>query len=631
MKNSFGLFFIFFSSIIFVYGQNENYKVQTDSLEKLINGFDKAGLFDSSVYYSKAAIALAEKENNAGDIVYFSNLCGTAFMNSEKYFESLEKYSDASKIAHANGWFITESSLLNNIGAIYFFLGDNISALEYFMKALKIKEERNETKKLAGALINIGGLYNILGDHNEGLVFLEKAYKNALEQDDLYMQAKALISMGDVYFSLNQYGTARENFEKALPLSDSVADMQAVANIIVKIGDTYKNSNDTVTALKYYSQSLKLSDSIGYRLGMATAAMETGKIFYDKKNYPKALRYLKMSAGESEKINATPKMLMSYKLLSGIYNSQKDYGKALNYYTLYSKINDSLHKSDTHDKFSTIKALYEVDKKQRELDNLKLQNKVTQLQAKQSRYLLYGAAGLIVLITFTVILVFRQHKIKNLQKTIRLEQKLLRSQINPHFIFNALTAVQRFVFEKSTIVACDYIGNFANLIRAVLNNSAVEKISLEDEILFINNYLTLQALRFDNKFTFNIDAGGDIDTKSILIPPMITQPFAENAIEHGIRHLNKKGHIDIKYLMESNFIKITVEDNGIGREKAKHINAGRIKRHRSMATSITSGRLLYLNNSSDGKINMEYCDIKNNRGEQAGTKVTLKVPFEREF
>ncbi len=587
-------------------------------------------MFDSSAYYAEIAIDLAEKENNQGDIVYFSSSCGTAYLYDEKYFEALEKYSYASDIAHSNGWLIAESSVLNNIGTVYFNLGDKIRALEYFMKALKIKEEKGETEKLAGALINIGGLYNTLGDHKEGLDFLEKAYINALENKDNYMQAKALIGTGDVYLSLDKFREARKKYEQALPLSVSVNDLQAKANTIVKIGDTYRKSKDTVTALKYYLQSLRLSDSIGYRLGIATASIEAGNIFFDKKDYARALEYFYKSAEESEKINATSKILTSYKMLSGIYKAKRDYKNALNYYTKYTAINDSLYNSGTQDKFSTVKALYEVDKKQREVDKLKLQNEVARLQAKQSQYLLYGAAGIIILIILILALAFRQQKIKSLKKTIRLEQKLLRSQINPHFIFNALTAVQRFVFEKSTVLACDYIGNFANLIRAVLNYSTVDKITLKQEITFINNYLTLQAIRFDNKFTFNIHTGTDIDSEKILIPPMITQPFAENAVEHGIQHLDGDGHISVNFLTDSRFVKIIIEDNGVGRKKAKEINADKKKRHRSMATSLTSERLMYLNRTTDEKINIEFFDIISADGKPKGTKVTLRVPYEIE-
>ncbi len=612
-----------------IISQNDSYKAQSNALDLITDYFDKQGKYDSVVHYANLAVKLAKKENNAGDVVYFSSLSGTANMNAGNYHEALEKYSEASEIAHKNGWLITESSVLNNIGAIYYYLGDKIRALEFFMKSLNIKEQKNETKKLAGALINIGGLYNQLGDYSEGLLFLERAYKNAQEQGDLYMQAKALINIGDINFSLKKYLNSRDAYRRALQLADSINDIRTKANIIVKTGDTYKALGDTTIALKYYFRSLQLSNSADYQLGIITAANATGKVFYAKKEYTKALNYLGIAAMKSEKINATSNMLESYKLLSEIYKSLPDYKKALEYHTLYTKINDSIYNAETHDRFSTVKALYEVDKKQRELDNLKLQNEVTLLQAKQSRYLLYGAAGIIVLIIFTVILIFRQHKIKNLQKTIKLEQQLLRSQINPHFIFNALTAVQRFVFEKSTIAACDYIGNFSNLIRSVLNNSTVERIPLTDEISFLNNYLNLQAIRFDKKFDFQIRTG-NIKPDNVLIPPMITQPLVENAIEHGIKHLEKNGNISIDYSYEKESLKITVEDNGVGRAKSSEINAMKTRRHVSLATAITTERLLYLNGEPAKAGNIKYTDLKSESGEPAGTKVVLTLPYEEE-
>ncbi|RLD57650.1 MAG: hypothetical protein DRJ05_09335, partial [Bacteroidetes bacterium] len=543
------------------------------------------------------------------------------------YYDALENYKYASKLAHEGEWFITESSILNNMGGIYYLLGDEIQAMGYFIQSLNIKEAQNETKHMAGALINVGGLYNILGDHLEGLEFLQRGYQNAVKNNDPYFQAKALISIGDTYINLETFDDAMIQYKKALRITDTIAEDQMKANILAKIGGTYLRTGLNDKALIYYQKSLVFSDSINYKYGVSVAAQEIGAMYINKKEYKTAMEYLHKAEYTSRKISANSNLLDNYKSLSEVYKKTNHPETALYYFAKSASLKDSLIDLENHEKFSSIKTLYELDKKQRELDKLKLENEITELKAKQSKYLLMGSFGLIAVTILIVVLIFRQYKVRSLQKTIRLEQKLLRSQINPHFIFNALTAVQRFIFEKSTLMASDYLGNFSRLIRFILNSSTVDEISLEKEIEFLENYLSLQAIRFDNKFDYEIILNENIEDEEISIPPMLTQPLIENAVEHGMRHIEKDGHIKIHYKKINNRLSIVIEDNGIGRKKSAEINAQKNKGHNSLSTSITNERLLYLNKGFRENISMEIDDLYDENGEAVGTRVILNIPL----
>jgi tetratricopeptide (TPR) repeat protein len=608
--------------------QNNNYKYASDALDFLISIYNQKGDFTKAIEKANQAINLAEENDNPSDEVYFSNVCGTANRNAANYYDALENYRFASKLAHDNEWFATEASVLNNIGGIYYILGDEIQAMDYFMQSLRIKELMNETKHLAGALINVGGLYNILGDHLEGLEFLKRGYQNAIENKDAYFQAKALVSIGDTYINLKTYDDAMRQYDKALSITDTIEEDQMKANILAKIGATYLHKGMKDEALKYYQKSLKFSDSIHYKYGISVAAQEIGTLYTEQKHYKTALAFLLRAESVSGEINANTNLLDDYKSLSNIYKKLGQPEKALEYFTKYATFKDSLIKLENHEKFSSVKTLYELDKKQSELDHLKLENEITRLEAKQSKYLLMGSVGLIAVIILVVVLIFRQHKVRSLQKTIRLEQKLLRSQINPHFIFNALTAVQRFIFEKSTMMASDYLGSFSRLIRFILNSSTVDQITLSEEIEFLKNYLTLQVIRFDNKFDFEIIPDKNIESESIFIPPMLTQPIVENAVEHGVKHLDKDGKIWITYKKTNDVLNIIIEDNGIGRKKSTEINAQKNKRHKSLSTSITNERLMYLNKGFGDNIKMEIKDLYNEKGEAKGTRVVLNIPVE---
>ncbi|NOX48026.1 MAG: tetratricopeptide repeat protein [Chlorobi bacterium] len=607
--------------------ESNNYKYAGDALDFLISIHNQKGDFTKSVELATEAIKLANENNELSDVVYFSNQCGGANNNAANYYDALENYSYAQKLAHENKWFISESSILNNMGGIYYILGDEIQAMDYFIQSLNIKEALKETKHLAGALINVGGIYNILGDHLEGLEFLKRGYENAIENKDAYFQAKALISIGDTYINLETYDDAMRQYDKALRITDTIGEDQMKANILGKIGATYLQKDMKDEALKYYQKSLDFSDSIQYQYGISVAAQEIGALYTEQKKYKTALGFLLRAESVSREINANTNLLDDYKSLSNIYKKLGQPEKALDYFTKYATFKDSLIKLENHEKFSAIKTLYELDKKQSELDHLKLENEITGLEAKQSKYLLMGSIGLIAVIILVVILIFRQHKVRGLQKTIHLEQKLLRSQINPHFIFNALTAVQRFIFEKSTMMASDYLGSFSRLIRFILNSSTVDKIALSEEIGFLKNYLELQAIRFDNKFDFEIKIDKNIESESTFIPPMLVQPIIENAVEHGIRHLEGNGHIKIIYKRTNNLLNVSIEDNGIGRKKSAEINAGKTKKDKSLSTSITNERLLHLNKGFGENIQMEIKDLYNDKGEAKGTKVVLNIPM----
>jgi LytS/YehU family sensor histidine kinase len=164
------------------------------------------------------------------------------------------------------------------------------------------------------------------------------------------------------------------------------------------------------------------------------------------------------------------------------------------------------------------------------------------------------------------------------------------------------------------------------LVRDVLDNSAEEYVSIENEIAAIQNYLELQKVRYAGKFDFVMLVEEQIDQENTLIPPMLAQPFIENAIEHGIRHKETTGKISIRFMLEDSLIRFEVEDDGIGRERAREIEHSRNINHRSMSTSITHDRLFALNKKQRKKIKMEIVDLKDDQGNACGTKVSFGIP-----
>jgi LytS/YehU family sensor histidine kinase len=199
-------------------------------------------------------------------------------------------------------------------------------------------------------------------------------------------------------------------------------------------------------------------------------------------------------------------------------------------------------------------------------------------------------------------------------------------QMNPHFIFNALSAIQSFVLDNDPREAGKYLSTFARLIRLVLENSKNEFVSIEKEKKLLVNYLELQQLRFNRKFEYNIFVDPNINTFEMMIPTMITQPFVENSIEHGIQGISEKGIINISFTLSKEHIVLVVEDNGVGLNGAALVGEKMLD-HQSLATLVIGERLKLLNQKSKVKYNLDYSEANLNGAENPGTKVTIKMPY----
>ncbi len=213
--------------------------------------------------------------------------------------------------------------------------------------------------------------------------------------------------------------------------------------------------------------------------------------------------------------------------------------------------------------------------------------------------------------------------------TAELRQKLLRSQMNPHFIFNSLTAIQNYIYEKRPDEAGKYLSDFARLMRQILYNSREEYISLDNEVNYLALYMDLQQLRFENKFNYELHVDPELEPEFTAIPPMLAQPFIENALEHGISRTKQSGLIIISFEKNGDYLRFTLEDNGIGIDQSHKINAGN-SRHKSLAIQITRERLENINRREKKKIELSIVDIGRKEAGKTGTRVTFSIPF-RDF
>jgi LytS/YehU family sensor histidine kinase len=281
-----------------------------------------------------------------------------------------------------------------------------------------------------------------------------------------------------------------------------------------------------------------------------------------------------------------------------------------------------LYQSDQRERLILSQAnAIEKQRNERVLTAAKLEN--SQLRNNFQLYIIIGF--LIIIILAGVISFYRWNQtiIKQQQKEAEMSQTLLRTQMNPHFVFNAMSVIQSYIYENDAENSSKFLVNFSRLMRLILENSPKEFIPLETEIEILNKYLETQKLRFEDRFDYTIEVMDDLKLEATQIPPMITQPFIENAIEHGQLHTIEGGYISISFSKVGNMLHIVIIDNGIGRSGSEMLKKN--KQHKSMAMKITRDRIDNLNNKykTDGYLKIE--DL--NKTSKTGTKLLISLPF----
>jgi ligand-binding sensor domain-containing protein/two-component sensor histidine kinase len=221
----------------------------------------------------------------------------------------------------------------------------------------------------------------------------------------------------------------------------------------------------------------------------------------------------------------------------------------------------------------------------------------------------------------------QEEKEKLAKRMAEMEHMAMQAQMNPHFIFNCLNSIQQMVFSQDVFAANKYITGFARLIRATLHNSTQANISLSDEIKYLSGYLELEKLRFKDKMDYTIEVDPALDLYGIMIPPMLIQPYVENSMRHGLRHkVDGKGLIRITISEVGDRLVFTIEDNGIGREKAAQYKTREHIEYQSKGMSLTADRIRLINSVYDKNIELAVIDLKNEMQLDIGTRVILKFP-----
>lgn len=603
-KNEFAIDYT--NKALVIYTKLNNKINMAEMLRGIGNIHQSLGRSDKAIeYYNKALESAIDLKNKRVLCLLYSNM-GVAYSEMGSYTKALEFYFRSLKIAESEAYKQETGMVLANIGVVYYKQNNLDKTLEYYFKSLRISDEVNNKNGSAITLGNIGAVY---------------------ERKD--KKEKAL-----------------ECYLKALSIHENMQNKSGIAITLGNLGVLYERMENDTKALEYYSKALSIYEEVQYTPGIIITLGNMGLVYLRgksldmskeerlKKAQPLYLRALDLSKNIGSKdilkeVHAN--MAEFYKEKATFSNNPKEKIEYLEKTNFHLKqqidLNDSLFNEQSTQKIAELNLKYETEKKERENKILAQENELQKYELTKKNYFIGAMVFLVVIVVVLTLLFIRQNRLKAAQKNIELEQKLLRTQLNPHFIFNSLNAIQNFIYKNNAQNAADYLSKFATLMRMILNNSREEFVTLEKEISGLNLYLELQALRFNHRFEYEIITDEKIDPSSLAIPPMLAQPFIENAIEHGLLHKGDKGKLTIRFLLHSEHILFEVEDNGVGREKASELRKKSNPEHKPLALTITKERLSILSKGTRKKFEIDILDLKDEKGNALGTKVVFLIPF----
>lgn len=553
---------------------------------------------------------------------------------------------------------LVEFSLLN-MANLYIAAGDNETATDYMKQSIAYQKEMTACCPLDDAVADLyikmnqpDAALNILStspekhrnsfyfkqykgqalllkkEYNEAIKLFTEALPDVKKTNKFHSYSKLLIDLGNAYAGVKNYTAALQSAGEGVKEADQYNIRPYQAEGYRVLSEIYRALNNDKAAYEYLEKYIKVKELI-----------LNNQLYWRLNNYKKAAVDARKSAelGLLQKDNLIKEQQLKEQLLlknqseSRLSLLDKDY-KIKDQQLL---IKDQTLKEQT----------FLSEKKEAQLALSDKENKLKDEQLKQQSFVRNALIAGLFLLLLLSILVFRglSLKRKNEQldsekkqtelqhKGTELEMQALRAQMNPHFVFNCLSSINKFILKNESREAADYLTRFSRLIRMVLTNSQLSMIPLSDEIEMLRLYLDMERLRFSNSFDYNIVFSNAIEPETIYIPPMILQPFCENAIWHGLMHKDGQGRLDIVMSMQSEVLKCTITDNGIGRAKAAELKSKSGEKQKSFGLKITTERLALFNNEKTIRTFYNSEDVVDGEGNILGTEVTLHIKYKNDI
>lgn len=614
-------------------------------------------------------IALVEKTINDKLVIY--NELEEAFRTHKQDTIKMKFFA---KKSSEQGYLEGESFALNMLGIFYRNKGRFNQATITHNKALHLAIKA-ENKELQVINLNMLGVINRHSDNvRKALDYHQQALSIAEAESVITTSLKksiavSLNSMGNIYLTIDQLDLALEKFNKSLSIEREIGNKLGLAINYQNIGFALEGQKKLDEALEHYKISLAYNEELNSIVGKVICANSIGQI-YLKLNMPKeaietiepnlklaiendnpfyiASTYIALGWAQSNLnlLDEGEKNLKkgleiarvkgfkssiteAYYHLSKLNEKKGDYKSALEQYHEGDVIYHSISNENNAKYVNALRIQYESEKKNNQILALAKKNEIANLKLKEStRNFLVILFGVILLASIPLF-INRQRRLKNEKQILTLEQDMLRSQMNPHFIFNSLNSIKLYIINNEKENAVYYLNKFSKLIRKILIASKEKQISLADELETMKLYMNIENIRFSNEINYSTKVDDNIDLESIKVPSLILQPFLENALWHGLSTKKDNKNILLEITNNNNrFVEIIITDNGIGRAEAEKIKRNKLLNRKSVGIAITNDRLANFFKGHQNGYSIEIKDLYDANNIASGTKVIITIPLE---
>ena len=568
--------------------------------------FNETSVADSILFYQNQSLEIALRINDSAYIASAYGNIGNAYLIQENHSLAIENYNKALIIFEKQKNVRSQGMIYGTFANVYLDIENYEQAIRYYKKARTIFKELNFTHGYASATINLGVSNRRLKNYEEALAYFLEGKKLCEENDLKRLLRVVTLQIGNIYFDhYKDYEKARVQFETTNELAVTFEDIEGIAESNYKLGNIASIYNEHDKAAEYYKKAVSSFKQIDKKDGHSSALAD---------------------------------------LIDALKKSNKEL-ETISYYEELLTLNDSIFNESTKAKTLELITKFDVSQKDKEIEiqNLTLKKQELEINKQRNIRIFFSLfSGLLIVLLYFV---WRANKYKKLNahnkiksKRIELEQRLLRSQMNPHFIFNALNSIQSYVSEGQTMNSEIYLSKFSHLMRQILEHSQEDFILFKDDINALKSYLTLEQLRFENSFDYTFETN-TVDQEKVMIPPMIIQPFIENAILHGLEPKKTKGQIKVSFDILKELAReekhatlhCIIEDNGIGREAAAQKDQSPNGQHLSLAMKIIQERLANYTEITGTTYTIEVEDLYDENRISLGTKIHVEIPYTQEL
>ncbi len=557
----------------------------------------------------------------------------------------LKMATEANQISTKINYNIGKIRSLNCIGNYYFSRAFNDRAINYYLQALKMAEKSRDVNSIIIGKSNLANVFAHTKNDPKAIELLTECDRQLLQQGDSLAQNRAavLTNLANSYTNLKRFEETISIYEKVLRICQKQNIGFGIALTLDNLGKAYFSLKEYPKALKYFENAKVEIEKNQVDFVRAKNLKNLGMCYAILGNQAKSLEYFKQAKVSAQKAQDNEGLTEIYFELQENYFKMKSYKNAYQNLSSYVTLKDSLFNIEKNKTIQELSTKYETEKKEAQIKTLSQQKQISELESNRKNILIYSILwGILALagIGYFSFARFRtkkenellQTKLDEAQRRIEIEQKAteselkaLKSQMNPHFMFNALNSIQEQFMYGDKTTANEQMGKFTDLTRQILTISGKKKINLATEVEMLTKYLDLEKMRFADGFDYEITLGQTLDEDYHQIPPMLIQPFVENAMKHGLLHKKGHKHLSVRFELDTaeEYMVCTVTDNGVGRQKAAEIKSKRSQQHESFSTSATEERLRMADPKAQNLVT--YHDLHDTNGQPSGTKVVIHI------